>query len=68
LRRYAPAGIAAVLILVVALVGSGVHTTAGSGTVVVKPSAMNGWYCWNDASNTFAGSPGELVPVPPRRL
>jgi parallel beta-helix repeat protein len=47
-----------------ALMGSGVHTTAGSGTVVVKPSAMNGWYFWNDFNDTFAGSPGALVSGP----
>lgn len=35
-------------------------------TVVVKPSAMAGWYFWNDKNDTFGGSPGQLVagPVP----
>lgn len=63
MRRYALAGIAA-LALAMALVGSGAHTTTGAGTVVVKPSAMSGWYFWNDYNDTFAGSPGELVSGP----
>jgi nitrous oxidase accessory protein NosD len=33
-------------------------------TVVVKPTAMNGWYFWNDKNDTFAGSPGSLVSGP----
>ncbi|MES2306634.1 MAG: right-handed parallel beta-helix repeat-containing protein [Gemmatimonadota bacterium] len=34
------------------------------GTVVVKPSSMNGWYFWNDRNDVFTGSPGELVTGP----
>ena len=63
MRRYGLAGIFA-LALVAALVGAGIHTTAGSGTVVVKPSAMNGWYFWNDYNDSFTGSPGELIAGP----
>jgi hypothetical protein len=35
-----------------------------SGTVVVKPSGMNGWYFWNDKNDIPTGSPGELVSGP----
>ena len=63
MKRYALSGVAA-LALAAALIGSGVHTTAGSGTVVVKPSNMNGWYFWNDKNDTFTGSPGALVVGP----
>ena len=37
---------------------------APSGTIVVRPSAMNGWYFWNDKNDIFTGSPGELVAGP----
>ena len=33
-------------------------------TIVVKPSAMNGWYFWNDFNDTFTGSPGAMVVGP----
>lgn len=31
---------------------------------IVKPSAMNGWYFWNDPGNTLLGSPGAMVTGP----
>ncbi len=51
----------------------GVLRSASNGVVaapaipaatVVKPSAMNGWYFWNDPGDTFLGSPGEMVTGP----
>src|SRR3954468_15520540 len=36
---------------------------ASNSTVTVKPTAMNGWYFWNDANDTFGG-PGALVTGP----
>lgn len=55
-----------VLAASVLTVGVLMHAAGPATTVVVKPSAMNGWYLWNDKNDTFGGSPGQLVagPVP----
>lgn len=55
-------------IMLAAVAGSALGPTndarAAGPAIVVKPSAMNGWYFWNDKNDTFAGSPGELVSGP----
>lgn len=57
------------LVLVAALgiagLGSGsTGAVSANGATVVKPSALNGWYFWNDPGNTFLGSPGAMVTGP----
>lgn len=61
----AAVGLATAALVVMAVVGGFVGSAnATTSTVVVKPSAMNGWYFWNDKNDIFTGSPGELVPGP----
>ncbi len=62
MRRYALAGLAA-LALVVMVMSSGAHMTAGSGTVVVKPSSMNGWAVGPESGGALDGA-GTLVAGP----
>src|SRR5689334_18223186 len=58
------AGLSAVtLALVLGLMIHGGRRARAASTVVVKPTAMNGWYFWNDATDT-PGGPGALVSGP----
>ena len=63
MRRYLFA-IIAIVVMGTAVISGGAQHASGSTTVVVKPSAMNGWYFWNDKNDTFTGSPGALVAGP----
>lgn len=55
---------AALVLFVAASVSPMQALAVAPSPIVVKPSAMNGWYFWNDRNDTFAGSPGELVSGP----
>ncbi len=60
MKRRPSALTGVILCGVLAVVFAGVVARAAT-TVVVKPSALNGWYFWNDKDDTVFGSPGEFV-------
>lgn len=65
-RRLVPSSAVFVLALCFGVLRSASPEAVSAAPVgtVVKPSAMNGWYFWNDPGNTALGSPGEMVTGP----
>lgn len=64
--RLKISGAVAAAFAALAVAGGGLAGVAQAtpATVVVKPSAMNGWYFWNDKNDLFTGSPGAFVAGP----
>src|SRR3954468_24173172 len=63
--RRRRAGVKGLAVLAAAVCASlGFAATSSAATTAVTPTAMNGWYFWDDTGNGSLGGPGSLVSGP----